>query len=210
MNRLAVMSIAVLLSVPAFSVAAIAQHGSSGGSAGSPPRTTSPPRTGTPPPTSPTMRGSTSQDQTRAQDQARAQEQVREQDRDRVRAQVKAEGEIAGWGLLTDSERLRFQQQMQGASTDAARNQLRNENQETIRQRARDLGISSPFEPGNDQRSAEGYMTARMLTEQERLRFHERMRTATTEQQRSQIREEARVMTQDRARAMGIELPPSS
>ncbi len=150
------------------------------------------------------------QDRTRDQDRMRDQLRDRDQqrDQDRLRITQNVDGQIHSMQMLTQQERQQMRDRVRSAGNDQERNQIRNEYQNTIRERARDLGVDSPFGPQRDGAgSRDGYQMAQMLTEQERLQFHNRMRGAGTDQERARIRTEMQTMARERAREMGIDLP---
>ena len=129
-------------------------------------------------------------------------------DADRLLVARNVDGQLSSWQLLTDQERLQYHDRVRTAATEQERERIRSEAQATIRERARNLGVAAPFGPermGNGAR--DGYYLAQALTEQERLRFHERMRNAANEQERERIRTEMRTMARERAREMGVEVP---
>ncbi len=145
-------------------------------------------------------------DRDRMRDQLRDRDQQRDQDRMRITENV--DGQLHSLQMLTQQERQQMQDRVRSAGSETERNRIRSEYQNTIRDRARDLGVDSPFGP---QRSAagdrDGYQLAQMLGDAERLQFHQRLRGAGTEQERARIRTEMQTMARDRARAMGIDLP---
>lgn len=146
------------------------------------------------------------QDRLHDRDQTRTPDQLR--DRDRIHVDQVVEGQIASWQLLSDQERMQFHDRMMQAKTEQDRNQVRSQYQAMIRQRARDLGVDAPFgpqRPGSGMRN--GYYLAQMLTEQERLQFHQRMQQATSAEERNRIRSEMQTTARERAREMGIDVP---
>ncbi|MFN3553639.1 MAG: hypothetical protein ACK4UL_11070 [Novosphingobium meiothermophilum] len=147
-------------------------------------------------------------DATRDRDRDRTRDRDQLQDRDRLQISRNIEGQLSGWQMLTEQERQQFHQRMRNATTEQERQRVRAENQEMIRERARNFGVDAPFGPeraGSGQR--DGYYLAQALTEQERLQFHQRMRNATTEQERARIRTEMQTMARERARDMGVDVP---
>ncbi|WP_338466157.1 hypothetical protein RXV95_11305 [Novosphingobium sp. ZN18A2] len=148
------------------------------------------------------------QDRLRDRDQTQTPDQLRDRDRDRIHVDQVVEGQIASWQLLDDGERMQFHNRMMQAKSQEERNRIRTEYQQTIRQRAGDLGVDAPFGP---QRSGsgmrDGYYLAQMLTEQERAQFHQRMRQAGSAEERNRIRTEMQTTARERAREMGIDVP---
>ncbi|MGE4304508.1 MAG: hypothetical protein AB7E24_10815, partial [Novosphingobium sp.] len=129
-------------------------------------------------------------------------------DRDRIHVDQAVVGQMASWQLLSDQERMQFHARMRSANTAQERNAIRSEYQNTIRQRAGDLGVSAPFgpqRPGSGMR--DGYYLSKILTEQERLQFHNRMRAANSVEERNRIRTEMQTTARERAQEMGIEVP---
>ena len=147
-------------------------------------------------------------DNTGDQDQDRDRDQDRLRDRDRIHVDQAVVGQMASWQLLSDQERMQFHARMRSANTAQERNAIRSEYQNTIRQRAGDLGVSAPFgpqRPGSGMR--DGYYLSKILTEQERLQFHNRRRAANSVEERNRIRTEMQTTARERAQEMGIEVP---
>jgi hypothetical protein len=147
-------------------------------------------------------------DQDRLHDGTGDQDRDRLRDRDRINVDQAVVGQMSSWQLLTDQERLQFHNRMRQTSSAEERSRIRSEYQNTIRQRAGDLGVSSPFgpqRPGSGMR--DGYYLSKMLTEQERLQFHNRMRAANSNEERNRIRTEMQTTARTRADEMGIEVP---
>ncbi|HEY9091795.1 hypothetical protein [Parasphingorhabdus sp.] len=145
-------------------------------------------------------------DRIRDQDQLRDRDQL--QDRDRLQISRNVEGQLSGWQMLTEQERIQFHQRIRSAANEQERARIRTEHQEMIRDRAGNFGVDSPFGPermGDGRR--DGYYLSQVLTEQERLQFHQRMRNAANEQERERIRLEMQTMARERAREMGVDVP---
>ena len=141
-------------------------------------------------------------------DRLRDPDQDRDQDRDRLHVSENVDGQLSSWQLLSSEERARFHSQMRTARTNEERDRIRSEHQETIRERANDLGVDAPFGPfraGSNERA--GYLMAQMLNEQERIQFHQRMKSATTAEERLKVRNEMQQMARERAAEMGVDLP---
>ena len=156
------------------------------------------------------------QDRLRTPDQSRDRLHDPDQDRDRMRdrdqQQVNrvVDGQLSSLQLLTSSERQQFHAQMAAAATREEQNRIRSEHQALIRERAGDLGVDAPFGPdrsANGGAGRGGYLLAQMLTEQERLQFHQRMRSAGGSAEQQQIRNEMQHMARERAREMGVDIP---
>jgi len=124
---------------------------------------------------------------------------VPDQDRDRLRDRdyLNSPSSLLASTLLTDEERSRFRQQMQQATSDAERTRVRAEHRQQIRERAEEMGVEIGPD-GVSTRSREAYMLGQMLTDQERLRFHEQMRQATSAEERERLREELHEMLRQR------------
>jgi hypothetical protein len=147
------------------------------------------------------------QDRLRDRDRDLTGDKDRLRDRDRLNT-VQAETQVSALSLLTDAERLQFQQQMRAATSDAQRAQIRNQHRQTIEARARDLGVGSPFaKSGAGTAARQQMMMAQILTDQERVQFRDQMRSAATEQERQRIRNTHQELIRERAREMGMELP---
>lgn len=146
------------------------------------------------------------QDRTRDQDRLRDRDQQRDQDRARITQSV--DGQIHSLQMLTQEERQQWRERLRSASSEQDRMRIRNEYQSRVRERARDLGVDAPFGPQRDGAgNRDGYQLAQMLTERERLQFHERMRSAGNDRERARIRTEMQTMARERAREMGIDMP---
>jgi hypothetical protein len=101
-----------------------------------------------------------------------------------------------GQYLLTAREQERYRSQLQRARTEQARFALRKENQETVRNRARELGVDLPA-PVYGQH---------LMTDQEQAQYRERLRVAANEQERERLRNEHRQQMQERARQNNVAL----
>lgn len=147
------------------------------------------------------------QDRARVRDPGTAGSEERLRNRDRLPRDEAAPAQIGAWSLLTDAERQRFHQQMQQARTEEERARIRSVHRQVIESRARDMGGEAPFGAGAG-RMRDQAMMSRILTNRERQRFHEQMRTARTAEERQGLRDEHQRLIRERAREMGIELPP--
>lgn len=126
---------------------------------------------------------------------------VPDRDRDRIRDRdyLNSASSLMASGLLTEEERAQFHQQMQQAASDADRARIRAEHRRQIRERAEQMGV--PIGPnGVGPQGGDAYMLGQMLTDQERLRFHQQMRQATTAQERDRLRQELHEMLRERLR----------
>lgn len=126
---------------------------------------------------------------------------VPDRDRDRIRDRdyLNSASSLLASTLLTDGERAQFRQQMQQATTEAERTRIRAEHRQQIRERAEQIGVGLGGD-GVRTQSRETYMLSQMLTDQERLRFHEQMRQADSAQERDRLREELHEMLRERLR----------
>lgn len=168
----------------------------------------------------PVLRGDQQMDRTRDRLDAPDQDRIRDRDRDqtgdmdRLRDRdrlttAQAEVQLGAWSLLSEAERAEFHRQMQSAASAEQREQIRAQHRRRIEERARELGVDAPF--GGSSPSAETrqrLMLSQLLTEQERLQFRDQMRSAATEQERARIRAAHQNELRERAREMGVDLPP--
>lgn len=124
---------------------------------------------------------------------------VPDRDRDRIqdRDYLNSASSLLASGLLSEEERARFRLQMQQATSDAERARIRADHRRQIRERAEEMGIALGPN-GVGAQSQEAYMMGQMLTDQERLRFHEQMRQAATAQERDRLREDLHEMLRER------------
>jgi hypothetical protein len=116
-----------------------------------------------------------------------------------VRAQqrgVAVDPPVYGQAMMTAREQARYRDRVEGARNERRRAEIRAEHQVEMQQRARMLGMDLP----------DPFYGQQLMTEQERLRLEERLRTAATEQAREQIRLEHRQEMQNRARANDVPL----
>jgi len=194
--------------------AALAQHGGGMGGGG----------TGMMPPSAQLPRGDLDQTQDRLRDQdqtpdydrdrdrMRDKDQAdmdRDRDRDRLHTSQVLSDQLASFSLLTSAERAQFRSEMRAAKTTEERSQIRARHQQTIQNRARELGIDAPAGAGAGlgYQAHSGYMLMTMLTEQERAQFSARLQSARTAQERQQIRQEMRATAREHARELGVDLP---
>ncbi|OQW73567.1 MAG: hypothetical protein BVN33_10875 [Proteobacteria bacterium ST_bin13] len=134
-----------------------------------------------------------------------------DQDRDRLNSSQAIDDQLARFSLLTSTERVQFRDEMRAATTAEERERIRARHQQTIGERAREMGVDAP--PGARSGAGAGYgnrsryMLMTMLADQERAGFRSRMQAARTEQERQLIRNEIHAMAQQRARELGVEVP---
>jgi hypothetical protein len=135
-------------------------------------------------------------------------DRMRDRDQDRLHITQNVNGQLHSLQMLTQRERLQMRDRLRRAAGDPDRGKIRSEYQRLIRDRARDLGVDAPFGPRRGATGdRDGYQLAQMLSDTERLQFHQRLRGAGTDQERARIRTEMQTMARDRARGMGIDLP---
>ena len=193
-------------SISAAALAAVLLVGFAGGAiAQSRQRVPSPPQVTRPVPTQPDQDRIVDRDQMRDQDRDRLLDLdgdgVPDRDRDRIqdRDYLNTASSLLASGLLGEEERARFRLQMQQATSDAEQARVRAEHRQQIRERAEEMGITLGPD-GVGAQSQEAYMMGQMLTDQERLRFHEQMRQAATAQERDRLREDLYEMLRERLR----------
>lgn len=152
-------------------------------------------------------------DRDRDQDRDQTGDKDMDRDRDRLHTSQVVDDQLARFSLLSSAERDRFRSEMRSAKTAEERERVRAEHQNMIQERAKEMGIDAPGGAGTGpgagagNQSRSGYMLMTMLSEQERTRFMDRMKSATTAQERLQIQNEMHVMAQQRAREMGVDVP---
>ena len=137
--------------------------------------------------------GAVTTDREWARIRAEHQEQMQARARER---NVDLAPPIYGQYLLTTREQERYRTQLQRARTEQARVALRTENQETVRNRARELGVDLPAPVYGQQ----------LMTEQEQAQYRERLRVAANEQERERLQNEHRQQMQERARQNQVAL----
>jgi hypothetical protein len=144
------------------------------------------------------------QSATTDQEWARAGSEHQEQMQMRARTQNAAiEPPIYGQYMLTTEEQARYREQLRTATNEQARIRVREQEQNTVRARAGELGVAAP-DPIYGQQ---------LMTEQEQQQYRDRVRAATGEQDRQRIQAEHRTQMQERARQHQIpvdDLEPKS
>lgn len=117
---------------------------------------------------------------------------------------------IYGYQLMTEQERATFRTQMQAATTDEERQQIRLQHREQMLERAKAQGITLP-EPPAVAPGEQPVFGGRMMTNEEQMRFRTQMQNATTDEERQQIRLQHREQMLERAKAQGVTLsdPPA-
>ena len=103
---------------------------------------------------------------------------------------------VYGQYLLTAREQARYRSQLERARTEQARIALRAENQDMVRNRARELGVDLPAPVYGQQ----------LMTEQEQAQYRERLRTAANAQERERLQNEHRERMRERAREHQVAL----
>lgn len=147
------------------------------------------------------------QDRLRDRDRDTLGDKDRLRDRDRLHVEQVAQDQLSGLSLLTSTERAQFRSEMQQAGSQEERNRIRAEHQATIQERAQELGVDAPFGQSSSSAMRSRYMMTQLMTDQERLEFHQRMRTAQTQEERQQMRNELHEQMRQRAQEMGVDLP---
>ena len=127
--------------------------------------------------------------------QIRAEHQMQMQARARERSADLAPP-VYGQYLLTAREQARYRSQLERARTEQARIALRAENQDMVRNRARELGVDLPAPVYGQQ----------LMTEQEQAQYRERLRTAANAQERERLQNEHRERMRERAREHQVAL----
>jgi len=71
---------------------------------------------------------------------------VRGQEQEKAQTQVQQQ--VFGWQLMSEQERLDFRRQMQQLKTEEEREAFRLEHHEMMKERAKEMGVTLPDEPG--------------------------------------------------------------
>jgi hypothetical protein len=130
------------------------------------------------------------------QEWARLRAEHQEQMQTRARTQnATLEAPLYGQYLLTTQEQARHREQLRTAQNEQARIALRAENQEMVRNRARELGVDAPAQLYGQQ----------LMTEQEQQQLRQRLQAAS-DQERQRLQNEHRTQMQARAREHQIPL----
>ena len=132
-------------------------------------------------------------------------------------APVLAEDEpppIYGQQLMTQQEQEQYRERVRAARTDEDRAALREQHREAMQARARERGVELPdvAAPGGPGREttppARGPARGReLMTEEERERHRQEMRSKTTAEERERARREKHEEMKERAREQGVEIP---
>ncbi len=117
---------------------------------------------------------------------------------------------IYGYQLMTEEERATFRNQMQTATTEEERQQIRLQHREQMLERAKAQGVTLP-EPPVVAPGEQPVFGGRMMTNQEQMQFRTQMHNAATDEERQQIRLQHRERMLERAKAQGVTLsdPPA-
>ena len=118
---------------------------------------------------------------------------AREKGRGRMRDE-----DMYGADMMTAEERDRYRDRLENARTDKEWAQLRAEHQAEIQQRAKLAG--RPIEPP--------VYGQHMMSAEERTRYTRRLQDAAGAAEREQIQNEHREFIRNRARELGMEVPP--
>jgi truncated hemoglobin YjbI len=108
--------------------------------------------------------------------------------------------DIYGAQLMTAEERNRYRETLNQATNEAERTQIREEHQRAMLARARSQGADL----------APPVYGQHMMTMEERQRVAQRMQDAANDGEREMIRNEHRQFIQQRARELGVDVPPVS
>lgn len=133
-------------------------------------------------------------DRDRDQDQDRDHVALHTQDRDRLQDQ-----DIYGTALMSAEERAAYRERLANAQTDQEWAQIRAEHERAMQTRAEQRGTDL----------APPIYGQFMMTISERAQYRQRLETATSDGERAQIRSEHAERMQERARELGVELPPA-
>ena len=106
--------------------------------------------------------------------------------------------DIYGAQMMTAEERNRYREMLNQAENDAERARIREAHQRTMQARAKSQGAD--LEPP--------VYGQHMMTSEERQRFVRRTQDAANEGERESIRNEHRQFIQQRARELGVDVPP--
>jgi hypothetical protein len=106
--------------------------------------------------------------------------------------------DIYGSQMMTAEERSQYRETLNQAQNDAERAMIREEHQRTMQDRARSQGTDL----------APPIYGQHMMTMEEQQRFTRRMQDAASDGEREVIRNEHRQFIQQRARELGIDVPP--
>ena len=106
--------------------------------------------------------------------------------------------DIYGSQMMTAEERNRYREMLNQAENDAERARIREAHQRTMQARAKSQGAD--LEPP--------VYGQHMMTSEERQRFVRRTQDAANEGERESIRNEHRQFIQQRARELGVDVPP--
>lgn len=126
-------------------------------------------------------------------DQEWAQLRAQHEEQMQTRARTKnatLDPPIYGQYMLTKEEQARYRERLHTAQNEQARIAVRAENQEMVRNRARELGMDAPAPLYGQQ----------MMTEQEQQQLRQRLQAAANDQERQQLQNEHRTQMQERAR----------
>jgi hypothetical protein len=121
--------------------------------------------------------------------------QLRAQHQEQMQARARTQNAtldppIYGQHMLTTQEQARYREQLRTAQNEQARIAVRAENQEMVRNRARELGVDAPAQLYGQQ----------LMTEQEQQQLRQRLQTAANDQERQRLQNEHRTQMQARAR----------
>jgi len=162
---------------------------------------------------------------------AQAADQAQSRDQTKAPQQTQAQGSerVYGYDLMTEKERIEYQDRMRAAKTDQERETLRLEHHKQMQARAKAQGKTLPDVPpvGRGQGAGPGPFQGTgggkamapseqaqtqgservygydLMTQQERTEYQDRMRAAKTNQERETLRLEHHKQMEARAKAQG-------
>lgn len=153
-------------------------------------------------------------DRTQQRDREMDRDRTQEMDRDRLLQQER--DLIYGAELMTDQEKLQYQNRLRELATEGERIEFRVQHQAQMQQRAKERGTTlkglltrtqiqdQERVRQNERQQIYGYS---LMTQSELDKYRERLRLAVTEQDREQIRAAHRSSMQQRAKEKGVILP---
>ena len=134
---------------------------------------------------------------------------LQEQHRKEMRTRARERGvdaPIFGQRLMNREERAQHRARMRELRTGEERARFRAEHRQRMLARSREQRQQTPdvAAPGDDSRQVRG---RELMTEEERRRHRQEMRSKTTEEERERARREHHEEMKERARERGVELP---
>jgi len=137
------------------------------------------------------------------------------------------QGQVYGSQLMTPQERTEYRARLRAAETAQARERIRREHHEQMKERAKAQGITLPDEPpprgggmgpGGGMGSGAGMARgmgrsggmiygSQLMTPEERSEFRAEMRAAKTTEERERLRRDHHEQMKERAKMRGLTLP---